>query len=177
MWIELLKNLTMRLISKISTSIFKLFYSQDKLINDINIRIRSNNGLVICLSSSIPNIVLYLEIDNISSYFDIEFDRAIIEIWLSQPFAKISIFEKFILKRVEKERSVYGNTFIDFAQIKYLCNFLRNTNQNEYRATLNIETYFNSPYGTIKKPRKIEYTPKFLGDIDSLFRLLNTGET
>lgn len=172
MFIEIFKELIVGLIAKISSRLLKLIYSQEKLCNDIDIDIKSSNGLSISLNRNIPNVVLYLKILNRSPYVDIEFDRAIVDIWLQQPFITLFLIKKTFLKRRAAAQEIHGDSFMHYAQVKYLCNHLNESKSDEYRTTLYIQAYFNSPYGNIEKSQRIETTIKVSGNFDIYLKSL-----
>ena len=143
------------LLTKLPRWLISYFISPQKIADQMNIDLRSNNPIDISFGSDVPNIQIYFEISNMS-LFNLVLDRLlIIDVWIGQPTLHGAILERYDVPKRNIKNSVHFIEQLSSPQQEQIKKHVSN-NFLSVPVKFHVKAYFESKIGLIYVEKRFE---------------------
>lgn len=143
-----------RLESRFPGPILRAMYSPERAKEWVKIALRENAPGEIYLNNLPPFIDLYFQITNLGPV-DLVLDRAVIEVWFSQPTFSAAILNRYKIPAGEITDGIHLRQMLADNQKAQIESFTQ-ASQKGGRLHINITAYFESKLGRFSAHRSIE---------------------
>lgn len=132
------------------------FIPPQKIADQVNIDLRSNNPIDISFGSDVPNIQIYFEISNMS-LFNLVLDRLLIDVWIGQPALHGAILERYDVPKRSIKSGVHFIEQLSSPQQEQIKKHVSN-NILSVPVKFHVKAYFESKIGLIYAEKRFEHS-------------------
>ena len=143
-----------KIVSAIPGFFLRLFYSPNKVVNEVSIDLRGESPINPSLGSSVPHLDLYLEITNLSN-LDLTLDRILIDLWFGQPVLYGAILRRYSIPARSKGTSIFFRSDLTTKQVQQIEPYLTDSPPSG-GISLTTYAYFESKVGVIEVEHRFE---------------------